>query len=52
MINVIKKEIDMNKSLKKRLEIIYDFYNITTTIINVYIKKTNLSYIVLKIRKI
>ena len=38
MINVIKKEIDMEESLKKRLEIICDFCN-TTTIINGIIRK-------------
>ena len=48
MINVIKKEIDMEESLKKRLEIICDFCNITPTIINGSIRKidkTNLNYI-------
>ncbi len=48
MINVIKKEIDMEKSLKKRLEIICDFCNTTPTIINGSIRKidkTNLNYI-------
>ena len=48
MINVIKKEIDMEESLKKRLEIIFDFCNITPTIINGSIRKidkTNLNYI-------
>lgn len=48
MINVIKKEIDMEESLKKRLEIICDFCNTTPTIINGSIRKidkTNLSYI-------
>ena len=48
MINVIKKEIDMEKSLKKRLEIICDFWNTTPTIINGSIRKidkTNLNYI-------
>lgn len=48
MINVIKKEIDMEESLKKRLEIIYDFCNTTPTIINGSIRKidkTNLNYI-------
>ena len=34
VINVIKKEIYMKESLKKRLEIICDFYNIKRTIIN------------------
>ena len=48
MINVIKKEIDMEESLKKRLEIICDFCNITPIIINGSIRKidkTNLNYI-------
>ncbi len=48
MINVIKKEIDMEESLKKRLEIVCDFCNITPTIINGSIRnidKTNLNYI-------
>lgn len=44
MIKVIKKEIDMEESLKKRLEIICDFCNTTPTIINGSIRnidKTN-----------
>ena len=48
MINVIKKEIDMEESLKKRLEIICDFCNTTPTIINGSIRKidkTNLNYV-------
>jgi len=48
MINVIKKEIDMEESLKKRLEIICNFCNTTPTIINGSIRKidkTNLNYI-------
>ena len=48
MINIIKKEIDVEESLRKRLEIIYDFCNTTPTIINGSIRKvdkTNLSYI-------
>ena len=48
MIKVIKKEIDMEESLKKRLEIICDFCNTTPTIINGSISKidkTNLNYI-------
>lgn len=48
MINVIKKEIDMEESLRKRLEIICDFCNTTPTIINGSIRKidkTNLNYI-------
>lgn len=48
MINVKKIEIDMEESLRKRLEIICDFCNTTPTIINGSIRKidkTNLSYI-------
>ena len=48
MINAIKKEIDMEESLKKQLEIICDFCNTTPIIINGSIRKTdktNLSYI-------
>ena len=48
MINVIKQEIDMEESLRKRLEIICDFCNTSPTFINGSIRKidkTNLSYI-------
>lgn len=48
MINIIKKEIDVEESLRKRLEIICDFCNNTPEIINGSIRKvdkTNLSYI-------
>ena len=48
MINIIKKEIDVEESLGKRLKIICDFCNTTPTIINGSIRKvdkTNLSYI-------
>ena len=48
MINIIKKEIDVEESLRKRLEIIFDFCNTIPTIINGSIRKadkTNLSYI-------
>ena len=48
MINIIKKEIDVEEQLRKRLEIICDFCNTTPTIINGSIRKvdnTNLSYI-------
>ena len=48
MNKVIKKEIDMEESLKKRLEIICDFCNTTPTIINGSIRKidkTNLNYV-------
>ena len=48
MINIIKKEIDVEESLRKRLEFICEFCNTTSTIINGSIRKvdkTNLSYI-------
>ncbi|MGN1298534.1 MAG: hypothetical protein ACI4UE_00905 [Candidatus Scatovivens sp.] len=48
MINIINKKIDVEESLRKRLEIICDFCNTTPTIINGSIRKvdkTNLSYI-------
>ena len=48
MINIIKKEIDVEELLRKRLEIICDFCNTTPTIINGSIRgiaKTNLTYI-------
>lgn len=48
MINVIKQEIDIEESLRKRLEIICDFCNTTPIFINGSIRridKTNLSYI-------
>ena len=48
MVNVIKKEIDIEESLKKRIEIICDFCNTTPTFINGSIRKidkTNLFYI-------
>ena len=46
--NVIKQEIDMEESLRKRLEITCNFCNTTPTFINGSIRrtdKTNLSYI-------
>ena len=48
MINIIKKEIDVEESLRKRLEIICDFCNTTPIIENGSIRKiehTNLTYI-------
>ena len=48
MINIIKQEIDMEESLKRRLDIICDFCNTTPKIINGSIRKvdkTNLTYI-------
>lgn len=48
MIKVIKQEIDMEESLRRRLKIICDLYNITPTIIDDSIRKiskTNIPYI-------
>jgi len=48
MINIIKQEIEIDETLKRRLEIICDFCNATPEIINGSIRKvdkTNLSYI-------
>lgn len=48
IINVIKQEIDMEESLRKRYKIICDFCNTTPTFIKGSIRridKTNLSYI-------
>ena len=48
MLNIIKQEIEMEKSLKQKLEFICDFCNTTPTIINGSIRKldkTNLIYI-------
>ena len=48
MVNIIKQEIDMEESLKRRLDIICDFCNTTPAIINGSIRKvdkTNLTYI-------
>lgn len=48
MIKFIKKELEIEKSLKQRIMIIYDFCNTTPTIINGSIRridKTNLTYI-------
>ena len=41
MISIIKKEIDVEESLRKRLEIICDFCNTTSTIINGSIRKVD-----------
>ena len=49
MINIIKKELEFDDELKKKIEFICGFCNITTTIINGNIRKidrTNLSYII------
>ena len=48
MINIVTKELKFDEELKKRIEFICDFCNITPTIINGKIRnvdKTNLSYI-------
>ena len=48
MINIIKQELEIDETLKRRLEIICDFCNTTPEIINGCIRKvdkTNLSYI-------
>ena len=48
MINVIKQEIDIEQSLRKRLKIICDFCNVKPTFINSSIRKiekTNINYI-------
>ena len=48
MVNIIKQEIDFEKSLKQRLEFICEFCNTTPTFIKGSIRKidkTNLSYI-------
>lgn len=52
MVKVVKKKIDVEESLRKRLTIICDFCNTTPTIINGSIRKlekTNISYIELHI---
>ena len=48
MINIIKQQIEIDETLKRRLEIICDFCSTTPEIINGSIRKvdkTNLSYI-------
>ena len=48
MVNIIKEEITLEESLKKKLEFICDFAKVKPTIINGSIRKidkTNLSYI-------
>ncbi len=47
MINIVKKELEFDDELKKKIEFICDFCNTTPTIINGSIRKvnkTNLSY--------
>ena len=49
MINIIKQEIPIDESLKKKLEFICDFCNTTPTFINGSIRKidkSNLAYVV------
>ena len=48
MVNIIKQEIDIEESLKKKLELICEFSKVAPTIINGNIRKidkTNLTYI-------
>ena len=48
MVNIIKEEISLEKSLKKKIEFICEFAKVQPTIINVRIRKidkTNLTYI-------
>ena len=48
MINIIKQEIPIDESLKKKLEFICDFCNVKPTFINGSIRKiekTNINYI-------
>lgn len=48
MINIIKQEIPIDESLKKKLEFICDFCNTTPTFINESIRKidkSNLAYV-------
>jgi len=48
MVNIIKEELSLEESLRKKIEFICDFTNNTPTIINGIIRridKTNLTYI-------
>ena len=48
MVNIIKQEVVIEESLKKKLELIYEFSNTTLKIINGSIRKidrTNLTYV-------
>ena len=48
MVNIIKEELPIEESLKRKLELICEFYKTTPTIINGNIRnidKSNLSYI-------
>ena len=42
MVNVIKQEVRMEESLRKRLEFICEFANVTPTFINGSIRKFNI----------
>ena len=53
MVNIIKEEIILDQSLKKKIEFICEFCHIKPTIINGSIRKidkTNLSYIELLLK--
>ena len=45
MVSIVSKELHFDEELKKKIEFICDFCNTKPTIINGYIKRTNLSYI-------
>ena len=48
MVNIIKEEISLEESLKKKIEFIFEFAKVQPTIINGSIRKidkTNLNYI-------
>ena len=52
---IIKQELQFEESLKKRLEFICEFANVTPTFINGSIRKldkTNLSYIECTVKKV
>ena len=52
MINIIKQEIPIDKSLKKKLEFICDFCNTTPTFINGVLEKLiNLIWLMLNLTK-
>ena len=52
MINIIKQEIPIDESLKKKLEFICDFCNTTPTFINGSIEKLiNLIWLMLNLTK-
>ena len=41
MVNIIKEEISLEESLKKKIEFIWEFSNTSATIINGNIRKIN-----------